>query len=756
MQMDAGTTREQELFGIALPITDPVEREAFLKQACDGDPGLRERVSKLLAAQQESERFFLGCIPDFAAAVSEISPVGESGPDKKSGAEVEGTWVGRYKILKTLGEGGCGIVYLAEQEDPVRRRVALKVIKLGMDTQNVITRFGAERQALALMDHPNIAKVLDAGATETGRPFFVMELVDGIKITKYCDDNHLSATERLNLFIQVCQAIQHAHQKGILHRDIKPSNILVTLHDGTAVPKVIDFGIAKAIEGRLTDETACTSDGQLIGTPAYMSPEQAEMKNLDVDTRSDIYSLGVLLYELLTGRTPFDQQKLVRSGLEEMRRTLREDEPQRPSSLLTSLTSTELTVTAAHRRLDSSKLIKSLKGDLDWIVMKALEKDRRRRYETVNALAMDVRRYLKSEPVLACPPSHFYQIQKLVLRNKVVFASSVIVLMSLVAGLGVATLFYFKEREGRMEQARLRQVAEQARANEMQLQKEVDAREKVAQAGVLLSHGATEQADALVDSIPGSLFSPTSEATTVFRTLGDWNMLQARWQKAADRYSVVIQVSQADQSGQGGVSTSDLLMAEPLLIEAGQVDAYERTRKMALARLAGTHFPPAAEQLTKTCLLLPGDDSVMKLMPPLEKVIIDSVKDYDPKSNENSYVLATWRTFALALLEYRRGNFSASLNWLEQCASYRDQTPSCVASAHILRSMNLFQLDDVAHAKAELEVGRQTVENRFRNKLEMGDNKTGRLGGWIMARIFLREAENLSNASIGLDGDSIQ
>ncbi len=744
--MDTETAREQELFDAALPMADPGERNAFLDRACDGDPGLRARVTKLLAAHEHTDRFFQECISDFAAAAQEIPMISDADPAQKFSEEMVGMWVGRYKVLKTLGEGGCGVVYLAEQEEPVRRRVALKVIKLGMDTQSVIARFDAERQALALMDHPNIAKVLDAGATETGRPFFVMELVDGIKITNYCDDNHLATIERLKLFVQVCQAIQHAHQKGVLHRDIKPSNILVTLHDGVPVPKVIDFGIAKAIEGRLTDETACTSDGQLVGTPAYMSPEQAEMRNLDVDTRSDIYSLGVLLYELLTSRTPFDQKKLVRSGLDEMRRTLREDEPQRPSALLTSLTNTEMTVAAAHRRVEPLKLIKSLKGELDWIVMKALEKDRRRRYETANALAMDIRRYWNSEPVLACPPSRAYQVQKLVLRNKVVFVSGAIVVMALVAGLGISTLFYFKEREERLEQARLRQMAEQARANEMQLQKQMEAREKVTQASVLLNHGAIEQADALVESISADLLSPSGEASGVFRSLGDWNMVQSRWQKAANRYAVVVQVGQVDRAEQGGVATADLLVAEPLLIEAGDITGYERSRKMALARLASTPYPGAAEQLAKTSLLLPADESVMKLMPPLEKLIADSLKNYDPKNNDNSWILATWRTFALALLEYRRGNFTASTSWLEKCSAYPDQTPSCVASVHILRSMNQFQLDDVAHAKAELKTGQEMVENLFRQKLELGDNKTGRLGGWIMARIFLREAQNLSNA----------
>src|SRR5438034_6358793 len=278
--------------------------------------------------------------------------------------ERTGTMIGRYKLLQQIGEGGMGVVYMAEQEEPVRRRVALKVIKLGMDTRSVIARFEAERQALAIMDHANIAKVLDAGATDAGRPYFIMELVKGIRITDYCDQNNIYTRERLDLFIRVCSAIQHAHQKGIIHRDIKPSNVLVTLHDGVPVPKVIDFGIAKATEGRLTDKTLFTAFEQMIGTPAYMSPEQAEMSGLDIDTRSDIYALGVLLYELLTGKTPFDAKDLLASGMEEMRRTIREKEPIRPSTRLSTMLEGELTTTAKHRQTDAPKLVHLLRGDL--------------------------------------------------------------------------------------------------------------------------------------------------------------------------------------------------------------------------------------------------------------------------------------------------------------------------------------------------------------------------------------------------------
>src|SRR5256714_1772341 len=341
---------------------------------------------------------------------------------------------------------------MAEQEEPVRRRVALKVIKLGMDTKNVIARFEAERQALAVMDHPNIAKVFDAGATDTGRPYFVMELVRGIKITDYCDEHNLSTAERLKLFTQVCQAIQHAHQKGIIHRDIKPSNILVTVSEPGApgCPKVIDFGIAKATTGqRLTDRTVFTAFEQFIGTPAYMSPEQAMMTSLDVDTRTDIYALGVLLYELLTGQTPFDAKDLMAAGLDAMRHTIREQEPARPSTRLSTMLAADLTLVAQHRHAEPGRLGTLLRGDLDWIVMKALEKDRARRYDTANDLATDIQRHLSDEPVVARPPTKLYRFQKLVRRNKLAFAATSAVTVALIIGLGVSTWMFLKEKQAR-------------------------------------------------------------------------------------------------------------------------------------------------------------------------------------------------------------------------------------------------------------------------------------------------------------------
>ncbi|MBI4657711.1 MAG: serine/threonine protein kinase [Verrucomicrobia bacterium] len=458
--------RERDIFLEALEKTDPSERAAFLANACGGDHALSRQVEALLREQAAMGAFLETPAVSGAQAVSPAAAEPTGTVPCLSLTEKPGDRIGRYKLLQKIGEGGCGVVYMADQEEPVRRRVALKIIKLGMDTKSVIARFEAERQALALMDHSNIAKVLDAGTTDAGRPFFVMELVRGIKITEYSDQNNLSNEERLNLFIRVCHAIQHAHQKGIIHRDIKPSNILVTLHDGVPVPKVIDFGIAKAMEQRLTDKTLFTEFQAFIGTPAYTSPEQAEMSGLDIDTRSDIYALGVLLYELLTGQTPFDPEQLLRSGLDEMRRIIREEEPMRPSTRLSTMGMAEAITLTKARQAKIPALAQAVRGDLDWIVMKCLEKDRTRRYETANGLAMDIQRYLNYEPVLARPPSTAYRIQKFVRRNKVIVAASATVTVVLLAAVVVSAWMAIRATQAEHEQSYLHKTAEAALKNE--------------------------------------------------------------------------------------------------------------------------------------------------------------------------------------------------------------------------------------------------------------------------------------------------
>jgi serine/threonine protein kinase len=648
--------REESLFDATLALP-PEQRAAYLDQVCGQDAALRQRVAALLKAYGQSDGF-LEAPP---------APGGPSGTMVAAlpPAENPGDIIGRYKIREKLGEGGCGVVYVAEQAEPVRRRVALKVIKLGMDTRTVIARFEAERQALAMMDHPNIARVLDAGTTATGRPYFVMELVRGIKITDYCDQNNLATGDRIRLFIQVCHAVQHAHQKGIIHRDLKPSNILVTLHDGVPVPKVIDFGIAKATEGRLTDQTIYTQLYEFIGTPAYISPEQAEMSELDIDTRTDIYSLGVLLYELFTGKTPFDSQDLLRSGLDEMRRTIREKEPLSPSTRLSSMGDVDLTTTAKRRRAEAPRLVHFIKGDLDWIVMKALEKDRTRRFETANALAADLQRFLNNEPVEARPPSNLYRFQKLARRNKMAFAAVSGIVAALALGLVVSLNLYVKEKaalrralQAEQEEVGLRKQAEAGLEIERKQREYAEIGNKLWRAGVLMSQDQFDQAEDLMKGVP-----PIPQSAAIYNVLG---MYRARWgklDKAITNYA-----NSATAQPTNDIGFHCLL---PLLALTGRTNEFDDWRRKALDQFASTDDPAVAERLALDCLILPAPDAVVQHAVKM----LDHTASTPPRPSAE---------FVKGLAEYRQGQFALAAGRLEKAVSFQANTNAAMQARLIL------------------------------------------------------------------------
>jgi serine/threonine protein kinase len=715
----AAAQREEDLFEAARERRTAAERKAFLDRACVNEPELRARLDGLLAAGDEAEPFF----EEGGALIRSKLP----------GEEAMGAKIGRYKLVQKIGEGGCGVVYLAEQEEPVRRSVALKIIKLGMETKSVIARFEAERQALAMMDHPNIARVFDAGATDRGPPYFVMELVRGVKITDYCDQNRLSVAERLDLFIQICHAIQHAHQKGIIHGDIKPSNVLVEEHDGEAVPKVIDFGISKATEARLTDKLF-TTYAQLIGTPAYMSPEQAQMGGVDIDTRSDIYSLGVLLYELLAGRTPFDPRELAASGLDEMRKTLREREPARPSARLNALPLPELIKVASARLTDPARLVSSLRGDLDWIAMKAMEKDRVRRYETANGLAMDVHRHLNNEPVAACPPSWAYRLQKLVRRNRVVFIAGSAVTIALVVGMSTSTWLFLKEREAHKRAL----LAEQQQAR---LRQEAETREKITQAALLVSQERFAEADALWKGI--SLTQPTLEGAAVVRALGEWHALESRWREAADRFLSLLRVDHFDGVD---VTTLDCLRCGPALIELDDQDGYERFRREAIARFSEVTCP-YPDRVVKISLLGPADGRAIGSLSPLAEATRQSFAEAEASGD---VFQAAWRALALALLEYRKSNHAAAVAWSERCLASPDQNAARASAAGAILAMARKQMGEAEVARAELGTALGLLENKFRSGMDRGRG-TPVQGFWFdfaFARILLREAAVVVGADV--------
>jgi serine/threonine protein kinase len=742
--MDYGKIVEHTLFEAAAGLADPEQRSAFLDQSCHGNQGLRARLDELLGSLDRAEDFFDLPSVKIPSGVTRMAILdGEEGVPPDQAVALVGTdsCIGRYRILNRLGEGGCGVVYRAEQTEPVRRMVALKIIRLGMDTEGMIVRFKLERQALAMMDHPNIARVLDAGATSTGRSFFVMELVEGERITGYCDQQGLEVRQRLELFIQICLAIQHAHHKGVIHRDIKPSNVLVRQHDGEPVPKVIDFGIAKATTDVRPEDTTFTAFEQFIGTPASMSPEQAA-GGVDIDTRTDIYSLGVLLYELLAGRPPFDPKQLQQAGVDEIRRILRDVEPPTPSAAVASLSPPELKDLAARRHTEPQKLVSQLRGDLDWIVMKAMAKDRTRRYETPYGLAMEVQRHLRNEPVTAGPPDRRYRFQKLVRRNKSTFVAGTLLLTALIGGLGTSNWLYLKEKDARREQQRLRDVADAACASEIRQRELAELREMVAQAAVRIHHDDPSAADVLLARIPVELTPSSLEAANTFLSVGEWHVMAGRWEQAADRFaSLARAMTSVDPSDSDNVS-QHLLPAAAVLGQWGNSERYEWVRHMAIERFAGTSHPVVAEQVVKASLLLPADEPTLAALEPLAEIIGRAVESGASAYGGNRD-LEAWSCFSLALMHYRKADFALAAEWANRCFAVPDHNSPRNASAQLILAMAEHRFGRTAKARALLEMAETSVDQRFTSTVQFTGGEAGFWFDWVNARILLREVSAL-------------
>jgi len=717
---------DHAILEVALSLDEDARGE-FLRRTFQGDAEGLSEMRMLVDATRGATSFFLDARERRAQMASDI--ISEMEPSDRPLAspldaliEGPGSRLGRYRLVKRIGEGGGGVVYEAEQEEPIRRRVALKIVRLGMNTESIIARFEIERQALALMDHPNIAKVLDAGAASSGRPYFVMELVAGERITTYCDAKRLGTLQRLNLFIKVCHAIQHAHQKGIIHRDIKPSNILVADHDGMDDPKVIDFGIAKAIESQAFGEKTFTAHDQFFGTPAYMSPEQIDLAGLDVDTRSDIYSLGVLLYELLTSRTPLDSELLASQGISKIRDTLLNTEVQRPSLMLGETGRDVLQSVAKDRKAEPTQLISFIRGDLDWIVLKAMDKNRSRRYQTVNSLARDVQRFLEHQPVAARPPGRFYLLGKFIRRNRLAVGAGITLATSLVAGLVISTSLYKREREALGEQRRLRVV-------ESRLREQADARAKVAQVAFLLDQGRIDEADALRQRYPISSIEPSLEAASVFRALGDWNATHGRWDQAIQCFKLLMQANLLDEPG-NVLQRTDLMAISSVLLYHDRLE-YLRFRNEVKERYLSPHNVLQAEHLLKICLISPADDDLLNRLKHTVEVMGEPTRTSLP----------SWSGLSLGLYRYRSGDNESALKAAETGLTDRNIKNSCRASILALLSMIHSRMGEHPKAAETLSEANRLITESEGNDAVQGSSIPPYWFDWVIAEVLVREAE---------------
>ncbi len=728
-----------ELFEQAKRLSIPAEREAFLEAHCADSPALKIRLSRLLALEETAGKFF-----DFAPQADFVLPrPGESDAAARSeaGSADRGLVIDRYKLLRRLGEGGCGVVYKAEQLEPVRRHVALKIIRPGMDGPVGLASFEMERRALALMDHPNIARVLEAGATSSGLPYFVMEWVQGTRITDYCDEHRLDLPHRLDLFIRICHAVQHAHQKGVIHRDIKPSNILVTLQDGHSVPKLIDFGIARPADAAPVEDPA-EAKLRPAGTPAYMSPEQAAGDGTDIDTRSDVYSLGVLLCELLAGRPPFDTPGAsTRSGPASLFRTIEQRRPRPPSALLGEMDQEALATAAARRGVSARKLVAALREDLDWIVLRAVATDRQTRYQTANALAADLARWLAHETVSAHPGGRLYRLGKLVRRNRSVFVTGAVVAVALSAGFGTSTWLFLREREARREQARLRQEAEQARAVEADLRQRAEVRERISEAAVLLSHGKPAEADALVGAPPIAYIPPSLECVNLMGKLGIWHVFAGRWPEAAARYHAFgVAIAHCEDADTDAISR-EFVPAVAAICEAGDDERYRHFRELTLGRFGKTSNTVVAEQVIKAALLKPADAGILGQLAPLAERVRGTLSPAGPSADSNAH-MAGWSAFSLCLFEYRAGHPDRAIEWAERCLSYRNENPPRRAAALAIRALSLDRLGWRDEADRALAEARAISDSRPDSALPQSRERDVFWFDWINARVLVREAEH--------------
>lgn len=702
------------------------ERERFLAFACRNEPAILNRVRSLIAMSSSANDFF------------EFEPQVEAGELQANPSPVEGVGVdvGRYRLIERIGSGGCGVVYLAEQREPVRRKVALKIIRLGLENTESIARFEAERQALASMNHANIARILDAGTTESGRPYYVMELVDGEAITDFCDSHRMGIQKRMELFLDVCRAIQHAHQKSVVHRDIKPSNILIESIEDTPVPKVIDFGIAGNVG--LSDANIEGNETGLTGTPVYMSPEQVTGEVL-IDTRSDVYSLGVLLGELVVGAYTHLPTNLMDRGFENARHIMLNTDVDLPSVVLVSRSKEVQTRIARERDVSVERLFAWCQNELDWVVGKAVSRDPSQRYQTVEALAADLIRWLHNEPVAARPQTRRYRLAKLVNRNRLWFGAGALAFVGLVGGFGVATVLFFRERDARAVQEKLRFQAEAAHDAEKHARTGWENRSRVAESAVRLRYQDFASAENLVATIPIEETPASLEAVSVFRELADWHRNEGRMERAEKYFlSMVHALANIDRAHTDS-NSDNFLPASTALALSSNPERYESLRRIALDLYGDTKNRLVAERTLKACLLKPASDDELKRMKLLVELIEGPAADESARAIENRN-LGEWEYFAISLFHYRQGDDDLAELWARYGLSRKNIDPTCEPAKKAVMGLTLRRQGKTHEAKEFLTSAAQIAGSRLRGNPSHGGMATGFWWDWINVRILLQEA----------------